>query len=138
MIIETLRAPGYRRRVIFELVVEQLLAGAAAISLEGAKGVGKSATAAERVDTELRLESPTVRALVEADPDRILAGQRILLDEWQHLPFTSDLVRRAVDAGATPGQFLLTGSASMADPGRHSGAGRILRPRMRPFFKKPS
>ena len=66
-------------------------------------------------------------------PDRILAGPRILLDEWQHLPFTWDFVRRAVDGGATPGQFLLTGSASMADPGRHSGAGRILRLRMRPL-----
>ncbi len=64
---------------------------------------------------------------MEADPDRILRGQRVLLDEWQHLPLTWDLVRRAVDAGATPGQFLLTGSASDADPGRHSGAGRIIR-----------
>jgi len=79
------------------------------------------------------LESPTVRALVEADPDRILDGRRVLLDEWQHLPMTWDLVRRAVDARATPGQFLLTGSASIADPGRHSGAGRILRLRMRPL-----
>jgi hypothetical protein len=35
---------------------------------------------------------------------------------------TWDLVRRAVDAGAHPGQFLLTGSASPHDPGRHSGA----------------
>lgn len=113
--------------------LDELLAGAAALSLEGAKGVGKSATAAERVDAEFRLESPAVRALVEADPDRILEGQRVLLDEWQHLPFTWDLVRRAVDAGATPGQFLLTGSASVADPGRHSGAGRILRLLMRPM-----
>jgi len=43
------------------------------------------------------------------------------------------LVRRAVDAGATPGQFLLTGSASLTDPGRHSGAGRILKLRLRPL-----
>lgn len=113
--------------------LDELLAGVAAISLEGAKGVGKSATTAERVDAEFRLESPAVRALVEADPDRILDGRRVLLDEWQYLPFTWDLVRRAVDAGATPGQFLLTGSASVPDPGRHSGAGRILQLRMRPL-----
>ncbi len=129
---DTLRARNYRRRVIDD-ELDELLAGVAAISLEGAKGVGKSATTAERVDAEYRLESPAVRALVEADPDRILDGRRVLLDEWQHLPFTWDLVRRAVDAGATPGQFLLTGSASVPDPGRHSGAGRILRLRMRPL-----
>lgn len=128
----SLRAADYRRRVVDD-ELDELLAGAAAISLEGAKGVGKSATAAERVDAELALESPSVRSLVEADPKRILDGRRILLDEWQHLPFTWDLVRRAVDSGAAPGQFLLTGSASGIDPGRHSGAGRILQLRMRPL-----
>ncbi len=132
MAIETLRAAAYRRRVV-DSELDELLPGAGAVSIEGAKGVGKSATAAERVDAEFRLESPTVRTLVEADPARLLDGRRVLLDEWQHLPFTWDLVRRAVDAGATPGQFLLTGSASLADPGRHSGAGRILRMRMRPL-----
>jgi uncharacterized protein len=129
---ETLRAARYRQRVV-DAELDELLTGAGAVSLEGAKGVGKSATAAERVDSEFRLKSPVVRTLVEADPSRLLNGQRVLLDEWQHLPFTWDLVRRAVDAGATPGQFLLTGSASLTDPGRHSGAGRILRMRMRPL-----
>ncbi len=128
----SLRAPDYQRRVV-DAELDELLAGAAAVSLEGAKGVGKSATAAERVDTEFRLESPTTRQLVESDPDRIVAGRRVLLDEWQHLPFTWDLVRRAVDAGAAPGTFLLTGSASPVQPGRHSGAGRILRLLMRPL-----
>lgn len=70
MATTTLRASQYRRRVVdFEL--DELLTGASAVALEGAKGVGKSATAAE----------------------------------WQHLPFTWDLVRRAVDAGAKPGQL---------------------------------
>nr|WP_287374511.1 AAA family ATPase [Candidatus Microthrix sp.] len=55
-----------------------------------------------------------------------------LIDEWQHLPMTWDVVRRALDAGAAPGQFLLTGSASSFSPGSHSGAGRILKVRMRP------
>ena len=128
----SLKAANYRRRVV-DAELDELLSGAAAVSLEGAKGVGKSATAAERVDVEFRLESSAVRDLVEADPDRLMDGRRVLLDEWQHLPSTWDLVRRAVDGGATPGQFLLTGSASPADPGRHSGAGRILRLRMRPL-----
>jgi hypothetical protein len=71
--------------------------------------------------------------LVEADPSQLTDGRRVLLDEWQHLPATWDIVRRAVDAGAQPGQFVLTGSASLADLGRHSGAGRILKVRMRPM-----
>lgn len=128
----SLRADPYHRRVIDD-ELDQLLGDAAAVSIEGAKGVGKSATAAERVEAEFRLEDPGIRSLVEADPARVTGGRRVLLDEWQHLPMAWDLVRRAVDAGASPGQFLLTGSASLRDPGRHSGAGRILRLRMRPL-----
>ena len=116
--VDSLSASNYHRRVLDD-ELDELCVGVAAVSLEGAKGVGKSATGAERVDVEFRLESPVVRALVEADPQRILDGRRVLLDEWQHLPFTWDLVRRAVDAGAIPGQFVLTGSASVVDPGRN-------------------
>jgi predicted AAA+ superfamily ATPase len=57
----------------------------------------------------------------------------ILIDEWQHVPECWDLVRRAVDAGADPGRFLLTGSASPAEVETHSGAGRIVSVRMRPL-----
>jgi hypothetical protein len=128
----SLRAIGYQRRVV-DGELDELLPGAAAVALEGAKGVGKSATAAERVEAEFRLESPVVRELVEADPGRLTDGRHVLLDEWQHLPWTWDLVRRAVDAGAQPGQFLLTGSSSPTDIGRHSGAGRILKLRLRPL-----
>lgn len=128
----SLRAPSYQRRVVDD-ELDELLTGAAAIALEGPKGVGKSATAAERVDTEFRIELPEVRTLLDADPTQVLTSGRVLLDEWQHLPSTWDQVRRAVDAGAPPGTFLLTGSASPTDQGRHSGAGRILKLRMRPL-----
>jgi len=57
----------------------------------------------------------------------------VLIDEWQHVPETWDLVRRAVDAGASPGSFLLTGSSRPLEGGSHSGAGRILSLRMRPL-----
>src|SRR5690606_9269812 len=40
---------------------------------------------------------------------------------------------RAVDTGARPGQFLLTGSSSPKDAGSHSGGGRIASVRMRPL-----
>jgi hypothetical protein len=58
----------------------------------------------------------------------------LLIDEWQKVPGVWDVVRRAVDADPSGGQFLLTGSAS-PHPGAtaHSGAGRIGRLRMRPM-----
>lgn len=56
-----------------------------------------------------------------------------MIDEWQHVPETWDLVRRAVDAGAAPGTFLLTGSAFPAGSGTHSGAARIPTVRLRPL-----
>lgn len=57
----------------------------------------------------------------------------MLVDEWQRLPAVWDLVRRAVDDGAEPGSFLLTGSAIPDPPPTHSGAGRIVSIRMRPL-----
>jgi predicted AAA+ superfamily ATPase len=113
--------------------LDELFTGAAAISLEGAKGVGKSATAAERATRTFLMEDPAVREAVAAAPELLRGTGPALIDEWQHLPMTWDVVRRAVDAGAAPGQFLLTGSASSFSPGSHSGAGRILKVRMRPL-----
>lgn len=49
------------------------------------------------------------------------------------MPKSWDLVRRAVDEGAAPGRFLLTGSAQPAGLGTHSGAARIVSVRMRPL-----
>ena len=62
----------------------------------------------------------------------------MLFDEWQRLRSVWDAVRRAVDAGARPGRYLLTGSAvpEQADDDDgpiHSGAGRIVSLRMRPL-----
>jgi predicted AAA+ superfamily ATPase len=126
-------APFYRRRVV-DNELDELLAGVAAVSLEGPKAVGKTATALRRAATVYRLDDEAERAIVEADPSRLLEGDRpVLIDEWQRFPASFDRVRRAVDDGAGPGSFLLTGSASPSDPPTHSGAGRILRVRLRPM-----
>lgn len=81
------------------------------------------------------LDQPAHRDLLNADPAVISETTRtVLLDEWQRLPQVWDLVRRAVDNGAAPGRFLLTGSATpVAGTDTHSGAGRILSVRMRPM-----
>lgn len=123
----------YQRRIVDDELDELIDGGAVAIALEGAKGVGKTATGSARTDTMLYLDQPDVRTMVQADVAAVTAMGPVLIDEWQHVPATWDVVRRAVDSGASPGQFLLTGSASPPRPGTHSGAGRILSLRMRPM-----
>jgi predicted AAA+ superfamily ATPase len=123
----------YRRRVVDD-ELDELLGGLAAIAIEGPKGVGKTRTALQRAKTVHRLDDPAELAVAQADPARLLEGKRpVLVDEWQRLPEVWDLVRRAVDDGAPPGSFLLTGSAVPDPPPTHSGAARIVTVRMRPL-----
>lgn len=123
----------YARRVV-DGELDELMAGVAAIALEGAKGVGKTGTAARRASTSVRLDDAAERSIFLADPALLLERPGpLLLDEWQLLPDSWDLVRRAVDAGAPPGSFLLTGSAAPAGARTHTGAGRIVSLRLRPM-----
>lgn len=115
--------------------LDDLLGIAPAVALDGPKGVGKTDTARRRSDVAWYLDDPAQREVARADFDlsAVDAGT-LLIDEWQRLPQVWDAVRRRVDAGAPPGRFLLTGSATPAGPaGTHSGAGRILSVRMRPM-----
>jgi predicted AAA+ superfamily ATPase len=127
------RTDGYLPRVV-DGELDELIVSLPALVLEGAKGVGKTVTASRRAQTVHGLDDPAQRSIALADPARLLdAPGPILIDEWQRVPESWDLVRRAVDAGAAPGRFLLTGSALPADLGTHSGAGRIVSLRMRPL-----
>lgn len=123
----------YLRRTVDDLL-DRFLPQAAAIALDGAKGVGKTGTALQRADRTLLLDRADQRALVEANPDGLRGPGTTLLDEWSRMPEVWELVRREVDNAAPPGTFLLTGSATPATAqGTHSGAGRILSLRMRPM-----
>ncbi len=103
-----------------------------AIAIEGARGVGKTETARQRAATVHLLDDPLTREALAADPRRILTDATpVLIDEWQLMPAIWDVVRRAVDDGAPPGSFLLTGSAETRDDHLHTGAGRIVDLRMR-------
>lgn len=124
----------YRRRVL-DSELDELLPSLAAISLEGAKGVGKTATASQRVRSIVALSDPAQREVVEADLDLVTRAEPpVLIDEWQLVPAVWDQVRRAVDSNPSGGRFLLTGSAGPTRDVRiHSGAGRIVRLVMRPM-----
>jgi predicted AAA+ superfamily ATPase len=122
--------PHYLHRVLDDELDEKS-AEFAAISIEGPKAVGKTETAQRRAQTDYRLDGPAGQ-VVQANPQIVLSGEPpILIDEWQRVPATWDVIRRAVDDGAPPGSYLLAGSAS--ERGAHTGAGRILSLRMRPL-----
>ncbi len=110
------------------------LASAPAVSIEGPRGVGKTETAQRRARTVHRLDIPGQLEVLSSEPHRIVEGEPpVLIDEWQRLPASWDLVRRAVDADPSPSRFLLTGSATPAEAPAHSGAGRIIAMQMRPL-----
>lgn len=123
----------YRTRVL-DAELDELLPSLTAIAVEGAKGVGKTATAKRRAASVVALDDPAQQAIAEADASAILRRKPpVLIDEWQRVPTLWDAVRRAVDDDASPCRFLLTGSALPVDMPVHSGAGRIVSARMRPL-----
>lgn len=123
----------YLPRVV-DAELDELAGGLPAISVEGPKGVGKTATAQRRARTTFALDDPAARELLAADPGRLdRSAQPVLVDEWQRYPAVWDWVRRSVDRDPSPDRFLLTGSATPVQAPTHSGAGRIVRVRMRPM-----
>lgn len=125
---------AYRRRIIDD-TLDEVFPDLAAIALEGAKGVGKTATATGRASTILSLNNPNEHAAIAGNLDLVTqVPPPVLIDEWQLEPRVWDRVRRAVDDDSTGGRFLLAGSAGVAPGVRiHSGAGRIVSMAMRPM-----
>lgn len=114
--------------------LDALCAELPAVALEGPRAVGKTETALRRAATVHRLDEVAEFDIARADPSRLAEGEPpILIDEWQRLPASWDVVRRAVDADPFTPRFLLTGSAAPAGMPTHSGAGRIVTVRMRPL-----
>jgi predicted AAA+ superfamily ATPase len=105
--------------------------------VEGPRACGKTATASRLAKSEVNLETDAAaRSAALLDPALIIDGERPrLIDEWQFVPDVWGHVRGAVDdSGGVPGSFIIAGSAvPPEDTHRHSGAGRILRLRMRPM-----
>ena len=126
---------AYRARIA-EDELEQRLAAAGAVVIEGPKACGKTATARRFSNSEILLDvDANARQAIEVDPTLVLDGPTPrLIDEWQIAPSIWNHVRRAVDDRDSTGQFILTGSAVPADDvTRHTGAGRLSRLRMRPM-----
>jgi uncharacterized protein len=115
---------------LLEPVLEELVVDAPAVLLVGPRASGKTTTAARRADSVVRLDQASERLAVIENPDAVLNALdgTILIDEWQLAPGVLGAVKRAVDNGAPPGRFLLTGStrADLSVDG-WPATGRILR-----------
>jgi hypothetical protein len=121
---------------IVDSEIQELLASAGAVVIDGPKACGKTETARRHVASEILLDTdPAAAEAVAIDPALLLeGGSPRLLDEWQIYPMLWNHVRREVDERGAPGQFVLTGSATPVDDHtRHSGAGRFASVRMRPM-----
>lgn len=122
----------YQKRLIDGLL-DELMADLPAILVVGPRAAGKTTTAIQRSASVIRLDVPAEAGAFRADPDAILRGaaEPVLLDEWQAVPETFPAVKRAIDAAARPGRFLLTGSAYGDLEGTTAaGTGRIVRIRL--------
>lgn len=119
--------------------IEQCLQAYGAVCIEGPKSSGKTWAAARHAQSAIYLTDPSQnfanRAMTDISLDYALNGTRPhLIDEWQEVPELWDAVRFKVDETTKKGQFLLTGSSTPVVKGvLHSGAGRIVRLRMRPM-----
>lgn len=132
----TLTPEGYRPRLIDDRIA-RMLNVFGAVSIEGPKWCGKTWTAENHAESEMRLTDSTGpylnRDIVAKDIREALSGgPPHLIDDWQEVPQIWDAVRGEVDRSPAKGRFILTGSSV---PRRretvHSGAGRICRIGMR-------
>ncbi|MEE1275208.1 MAG: DUF4143 domain-containing protein [Olegusella sp.] len=124
----TLKRNGYRKRVAEE-TLDRYLEAFGAVEIRGPKWCGKTWLALSRAESQARLDDRATREAALIDGRVALSGARPhLIDEWQRVPGTRDLVRMAVDESSLPGSFILTGSSTPKKSSEsHSGAGRIAR-----------
>ena len=126
---------NYLPRIV-DRELDDRLASAGAVLLEGARACGKTEAGRRAAASEVLLDvDPAAREALAVNPGLVLGGKTPrLIDEWQIAPVLWNQVRRAVDERRAAGQFILTGSAVPPDDAtRHTGAGRVSRLRMRPM-----
>ncbi len=122
-------------RIVEFLLKEELLPTFPAVLLVGARGVGKSTSAARFADTIIDLSMPGPRLAARQDPDGLLAASpgTVVIDEWQEAPEILGAVKRVVDSDPShaAGRFILTGSVRASrQAATWPGTGRLIRVRM--------
>ncbi|WP_419837603.1 ATP-binding protein [Candidatus Poriferisodalis sp.] len=131
----TLTPHGYLERIADREIAEALLSTPIVV-IEGPKACGKTWTGRHHARSEASFEQDEqARAQARLLPRLFLEGtEPRLIDEWQIVPEIWNTIRHLADEERRNGRFVLTGTARPgADGIRHSGAGRILRIRLRPM-----
>ncbi len=116
--------------------IAEALMSAPVVVIEGAKACGKTWAARNHACSEVSFEQDEqARAQARLLPRQFLDGlEPRLIDEWQIVPEIWNTIRYMADEERRNGRFILTGTARPTEDGiRHSGAGRIMRVRLRPM-----
>lgn len=131
----TLTPAGYIERVADDEIAEAL-ASTPVVVIEGTKACGKTWTGRRHARSETSFEQDEqAREQARLLPRQFLDGREPrLIDEWQIVPEVWNSIRHMSDEVRRNGRFILTGTARPVHDGiRHSGAGRIMRIRLRPM-----
>ena len=132
----SLTPEGYKPRIVDQML-ERKLHVFGAVSIEGLKWCGKTWTAENHAESEIKIAENrgplTNRDYVLADVSRALVGDSPhLIDEWQEVPQIWDSVRSDLDSHPGHGRYILTGSSvPRREEYIHSGIGRIAKLKMR-------
>ena len=132
----SLTPEGYKPRIVDQML-ERKLHVFGAVSIEGPKWCGKTWTAENHAESEIKIAENrgplTNRDYVLADVSRALVGDSPhLIDEWQEIPQIWDSVRSDLDSHPGHGRYILTGSSvPRREEYIHSGTGRIAKLKMR-------
>lgn len=126
----------YYKRLI-EQRINSALKSTGVVVLAGPKFCGKTTTAKVFSKSFYSLDTKAKIELCKMNPEAILIGENPrLIDEWQNVPDLWNVARSEIDKRDTKfGQFIFTGSSTPADKDEiyHSGAGRIVTIKMKPF-----
>ena len=106
----------YSRRIME--VVHRQIATWPVVILEGPRTVGKSTLLREIAKSSgvriVDLDEPDIRRQVEADPQGYVRRPRpVLIDEYPKIPQLIQHIKAQLNRDGSPGQFVLTGSASL-------------------------
>ncbi len=133
-----LQGKKYLPRLI-DQKIEDYLSIFGAISIEGPKWCGKTLTSLKHSKSATFMDDDNNKEMASLDVKSIftseIAERPQLIDEWNLVPKIWDAVRRECDKSPTKGNFILTGSTTLASDIRkekiyHSGVGRIIRVKM--------